>query len=487
MEMRQKKHPLVELAGLSLLVLLLLPCLHLQAQGPLQKCTVKEGKMVIEVARGIRESALDSFIAKFDLADLALKEFFKNNNPDSLIKLGWDINVNNERLLIISKPLASFNKIDNPADRIRMTDKHLSAEQLFPAVSQGVVFGYNRFRNKFPFRTVDSIVVFYLRNNQKAGTVMLAGSFNNWDPTALAMTKTDSGWIARVKLRPGKYWYKFVIDGHWTIDDDNLLKENDGKGNTNSVMYRTNKVFYANGFTGAKKVYLSGSFNGWRPRELEMMRSGNGWELPLYLAEGTHMYKFVADGRWFADENNPLKVPDGHNDFNSMLEIGQPYVFRLNGYANAKKVMLAGSFNTWRDFELEMNRTATGWELPYVIGPGNYEYKFKVDGQWISDPANPTQVNNGNSFLIIQPNYTFRLKGNAGAKTVFLAGDFNGWNPNSLPMRRDGNDWVFRVHLSPGKHLYKFIIDGKWVIDPDNKLWEQNEHNTGNSVIWVER
>ena len=136
-----------------------------------------------------------------------------------------------------------------------------------------------------------------------------------------------------------------------------------------------------------------------------------------------------------------------------------------------------------------MQKTKDGWQLPYVIGAGNYEYKFIVDGNWIIDPANPLTVDNEegtkNSYLIVDPNYTFRLKGYADAKSVFLAGDFNNWSPATLVMKKDGNDWVFSVHLFTGKHRYKFIVDGNWIIDPSNKLWEENEYGTGNSVIWI--
>src|SRR5690606_42137652 len=64
------------------------------------------------------------------------------------------------------------------------------------------------------------------------------------------------------------------------------------------------------------------------------------------------------------------------------------------------------------------------------------------------------------------------------SKSVFLAGDFNNWSPDGFPMEKMGDEWVLKVHLSPGKHLYKYIVDGKWIIDPTNKLWEQNEHRS---------
>jgi hypothetical protein len=54
-------------------------------------------------------------------------------------------------------------------------------------------------------------------------------------------------------------------------------------------------------------------------------------------------------------------------------------------------------------------------------------------------------------------------------------------------MKKENGGWIFTAHLSPGKHLYKFIVDGKWIIDPANKLWEQNEYGSGNSVLWIEK
>ncbi|HRF16555.1 MAG TPA: hypothetical protein PK977_00255, partial [Chitinophagaceae bacterium] len=116
-----------------------------------------------------------------------------------------------------------------------------------------------------------------LRNNRKADRVMLAGSFNNWDPSALSMTKTDSGWIAGVTLKPGKYWYKFIVDGKWITDPDNGYTENDYAGNTNSVYFFTNTVFSLAGYTQAKKVFVAGSFNGWQGNQLNMNKNANGW------------------------------------------------------------------------------------------------------------------------------------------------------------------------------------------------------------------
>lgn len=459
------------------------------SQETLRKYTVRNGRMYIELSRNLNDTDLERFINDFDLQELALKTFIRKNIDDSLVMCGWKVEVNDKNRIIISKPLMPIDNLANPADRIKVTEKNRTFAERFPSVNNGVVMGYNRFRSKKPFAVNNDVVTFFLRNNTRARRVMLAGSFNDWNPDALSMTRTDSGWIANVKLGAGKWWYKFIIDGRWIVDPDNAISENDGLGNVNSVFYRPSANFVLNGFTNADHVYLSGSFNNWRPRDLEMIRTATGWRLPLYLAEGTHTYKFVIDGAWHTDEKNKDRLPDGQGGFNSILRIGKPYVFKLNGYTSARSVALAGSFNGWRTNELFLSKTASGWELPYVLGPGNYEYKFLVDGKWISDPENPLTADNkmGNSFLIVQPNYTFRLKGQGKARSVYLAGDFNSWSPNSFSMRKEGDDWVFTVHLHIGKHLYKYIVDGKWILDPGNRLWEQNEYGTGNSILWISK
>ncbi|HEV8287377.1 MAG TPA: hypothetical protein VGQ09_23885 [Chitinophagaceae bacterium] len=451
--------------------------------------TIKNGKMYILLNKKITNAELDKFIAQYDLHQLGLKRFILSGNADSIKLAGWKINSNNASSFSLIKPLLSSNDLNNPAERIIFTSKDRQLDAMFPSVSNKVTFGYNRFRNKQTFTIQNSNVTFFLRNNLKANKVMLAGSFNRWNPDALSMKKTDSGWIAIVKLSPGKYWYKFIVDGNWTVDNDNRLSENDGLGNVNSVYYYTNTVFLLKGFTNAKKVFLAGSFNNWKDNELVMEKTQNGWELPLYLANGTHRYRFIVDRQWMADPGNSLRLPNEYHDYNSFIAIGEPYLFKLNGYTNASRVVLSGSFNNWRTDELFMKKTASGWELPYVLGPGNYEYKFIVDGRSTVDPSNPPSTINekNNSNLVLDPNFTFRLKGYETASTVFLAGDFNDWSPTSMKMKKENGGWIFTAHLSPGKHLYKFIVDGKWIIDPANKLWEQNEYGSGNSVLWIEK
>lgn len=49
------------------------------------------------------------------------------------------------------------------------------------------------------------------------------------------------------------------------------------------------------------------------------------------------------------------------------------------------------------------------------------------------------------------------------ATRVTVAGEFNGWNPEATAMRRgDTGVWTVDLALEPGRHEYKFVIDGQW-------------------------
>ena len=53
------------------------------------------------------------------------------------------------------------------------------------------------------------------------------------------------------------------------------------------------------------------------------------------------------------------------------------------------------------------------------------------------------------------------------ARQVSLAGDFNNWDPKSMPMRKGADGvWHLSVALKPGRHEYRFLADGVWQDDP---------------------
>lgn len=73
-----------------------------------------------------------------------------------------------------------------------------------------------------------------------------------------------------------------------------------------------------------RTVHLAGTFNGWSPTATPMTWSdaARRWQAELVLANGTHQYKFVLDGRdWVRDVRNPSTAPDGFGGQNSVLTV----------------------------------------------------------------------------------------------------------------------------------------------------------------------
>ncbi|GAB2703739.1 S41 family peptidase [Mucilaginibacter koreensis] len=62
----------------------------------------------------------------------------------------------------------------------------------------------------------------------------------------------------------------------------------------------------------------------------------------------------------------------------------------------------------------------------------------------------------------------FELRGYPNAKNVYVAGTFNNWVMETTPMQRKGDKWVAGSESEAGQLEYKFVVDGKWMVDPDN-------------------
>jgi 1,4-alpha-glucan branching enzyme len=72
------------------------------------------------------------------------------------------------------------------------------------------------------------------------------------------------------------------------------------------------------------------------------------------------------------------------------------------------------------------------------------------------------------------------------AQSVYMAGDFNLWNPTSHPMRRREDGWWYiEVPLTHGHHRYLFLVDGKPVLDPKATGIARNESNERVSLMAV--
>ncbi|MCM8775672.1 MAG: isoamylase early set domain-containing protein [Candidatus Omnitrophica bacterium] len=71
----------------------------------------------------------------------------------------------------------------------------------------------------------------------KAKSVYVAGSFNKWSTIANSLTRDAQGvWKTSIRLRPGRYEYRFYVDGKWTDDPKAKERTPNGFGSQNAVL-----------------------------------------------------------------------------------------------------------------------------------------------------------------------------------------------------------------------------------------------------------
>jgi 1,4-alpha-glucan branching enzyme len=207
--------------------------------------------------------------------------------------------------------------------------------------------------------------ILFRYDSPAARMVTLAGNFNNWggtqgggryDPTIDPMSDEDGDgvWTIVMPLPPGRYQYKFVIDNavRWELDPSNANTGFEAGIENSLIIVPENIAYVPTVVTGtvlpgqltrkeagaedakpvevtveldapfATAVYISGQFNDWAA-DADAMTKGDDdiWRITLTLAPGQYEYKFVVDGTWMEDPNNPDSVADPFGGNNSLLTV----------------------------------------------------------------------------------------------------------------------------------------------------------------------
>ena len=82
-------------------------------------------------------------------------------------------------------------------------------------------------------------------------------------------------------------------------------------------------------------------------------------------------------------------------------------------------------------------------------------------------------------------NTTFKLMGHTDAEAVAIYGSFNNWIQTKNYCAREGDGWLCRIDLAPGKYTYKFLVDGIGLLDPTNPATEADSNGLVDSVIVI--
>lgn len=177
-------------------------------------------------------------------------------------------------------------------------------------------------------------------------------------------------------------------------------------------------------------------------------------------------------------------------------------LFTFNGLTNSE-VEICGNFSSWKCLPMTRNRygiyhklITTDFHNRNEEPISKFEYKFRIDGIFDYDPANPNREEDGKGSFFstytiekvdFEKNITYRVISreidddldfktiefriySPNANTIAIVGDFNQWNPEHDYLTKTRNGvFTLRKKLKPGQYLYYYIIDGKPSLDIFNQ------------------
>ncbi|MCG3150674.1 MAG: 1,4-alpha-glucan branching enzyme GlgB [Verrucomicrobiae bacterium] len=167
----------------------------------------------------------------------------------------------------------------------------------------------------------------------KAQTVHLAGEFNRWldnvegrvtGKAEWQMQNDGAGnWTFTKDLPPGRYQFKYVIDGgaRWEKDptkptegDNSVIEVRAG-----AAAPAAGNVAFVFAAPAAKAVSVAGEFNQWNATANPLQKDATGmWTTKLNLKPGKYQYKFVVDGEWLLDPAAAETATDAAGNQNSV-------------------------------------------------------------------------------------------------------------------------------------------------------------------------
>ncbi len=187
---------------------------------------VKKGyELCVELAMG---EYLQAVIVKSKQLALRLSEFVENEGMGRVRFISLDSIPN------FSSAPGSIESARNIVDVISTDDKY---KKVIAHVLKNTFIIENPPINKESSSLQRNSVVFSYRSDF-AREVVIVGDFNNWDAAGEAKleAKGQGLWQRLFLLAPGKYRYKFVVDGKWLRDPDNENVEYDAEGIENSIV-----------------------------------------------------------------------------------------------------------------------------------------------------------------------------------------------------------------------------------------------------------
>ena len=85
---------------------------------------------------------------------------------------------------------------------------------------------------------------------------------------------------------------------------------------------KTKKVIFSYFAPEAKEVFILGTFNQWREKDLTLKKDAQGyWKCSVALEEGRYEYRYLVDSGWANDQEQLECVPNSYGSWNSVVRV----------------------------------------------------------------------------------------------------------------------------------------------------------------------
>ncbi len=220
---------------------------------PDKVCRIENGQLIFSLNLKWTEQEKKQVSELFDLDSTLIAQVYSGKTIVVADGETWKVKKVQPYLVELSKSVeAKADKKISINDLFLVIDKWMNFNG--KGTENSIVYGINKLEVSNAFVYSSQTARFYLHGYQSARKVYISGTFNNWGTNETPMKFTGNGWTAELKLKPGKYAYKYIIDGQWTTDPGNKLRERGEAGAYNSVVYCTNHRFELKGFKNAHQV-----------------------------------------------------------------------------------------------------------------------------------------------------------------------------------------------------------------------------------------
>ncbi|MEN3043758.1 MAG: glycogen-binding domain-containing protein [Candidatus Hydrothermales bacterium] len=203
----------------------------------------------------------------------------------------------------------------------------------------------------------------------------------------------------------------------------------------------------------ARSVFLAGDFTDWEKGALKMEKRGDFWEIEVDLEPGRYEYKFIVDGSWVNDPENPLKVGTFGNSLIEITEKGEKIIpLTLSNTDWNKSVNFSGDIRFYLNFEDTLRKILTIGDSKLDI-KGFFPYNSML---WIRLRYQSKNLEGDGAIPVFFERAEFSLReGN-----LFIRGFYNKFVLSSIePFDLTGN--IGEFHKDFGREEEGFILNYK--------------------------